>query len=270
MVKHACGMQLADGGDVAEAGASKAELERLVDEYHGLDAQDYVAGVACRFRYREARRLASGSPGRPFPMQRLPCWALPSMFLCWQRSKCSLRTHAELLMPVHALLGAQVPATSYGLNIAEILALPDRELNQVVGMKRLAPYRDDGGATRPNYGKLRELQVLRPALPAPLQSMHCSLSVPRSKNEARVMQHKCMHQDASHHSTLGRMQGHAHGPYSAASCRQRPASRCGRSGRRRGQRGRHCGCSGRRLRSGELSRQLHPAGMARSQPVRKL
>ena len=53
----------------------------------------------------------------------------------------------------------QVPAADYGLNILDILRAPEKELNQVVGMKRLAPYREDGGATRPNYGKLRELQV---------------------------------------------------------------------------------------------------------------
>ena len=54
---------------------------------------------------------------------------------------------------------SQVPPTSYGLSILDVLRLPDKDLNQVVGMKRLAPYREDGGATRPNYGKLRELQV---------------------------------------------------------------------------------------------------------------
>lgn len=59
----------------------------------------------------------------------------------------------------------QVPATSYGLSILDVLRLPDKELNQVVGMKRLAPYREDGGATRPNYGKLRELQVSFAVLP---------------------------------------------------------------------------------------------------------
>lgn len=55
---------------------------------------------------------------------------------------------------------AQVPATTYGLNILEILAAPEKELNQVVGMKKLAPYREDGGIVRPNYSKLRDLQVL--------------------------------------------------------------------------------------------------------------
>lgn len=31
---------------------------------------------------------------------------------------------------------------------------------QVVGLKRLAPYRDDAGLSRPNFGKLRELRAL--------------------------------------------------------------------------------------------------------------
>ncbi|KAK9788131.1 hypothetical protein WJX73_002256 [Symbiochloris irregularis] len=38
-----------------------------------------------------------------------------------------------------------VPKADYGLDIAEVLQLPDKDLNQVVGLKRLAPYRDDGG-----------------------------------------------------------------------------------------------------------------------------
>ncbi len=54
---------------------------------------------------------------------------------------------------------AQVPATTYGLNILEVLAAPEKELNQVVGMKKLAPYREDGGLVRPNYAKLRQMQV---------------------------------------------------------------------------------------------------------------
>ena len=54
---------------------------------------------------------------------------------------------------------AQVPAASYGLNILEVLRAPEKDLNQVVGMKKLAPYREDGGLVRPNYSKLRLMQV---------------------------------------------------------------------------------------------------------------
>ncbi len=53
----------------------------------------------------------------------------------------------------------QVPAADYGLNILDILRAPEKELNQVVGMKRLAPYREDAGRFRPNMAKLREMQV---------------------------------------------------------------------------------------------------------------
>ncbi|CAL8460534.1 g63 [Coccomyxa elongata] len=81
-----------------------AELAQMVEEYHKLDAEDYVGGVPTRFRYRE------------------------------------------------------VPAATYGLNILEVLAAPEKELNQVVGMKKLAPYREDGGLVRPNYAKLRQMQ----------------------------------------------------------------------------------------------------------------
>lgn len=44
-------------------------------------------------------------------------------------------------------------------------------LSQVVGLKRLAPYRDDGGLGRPNYGKLHELRASQGAKkPATKQS----------------------------------------------------------------------------------------------------
>ena len=55
--------------------------------------------------------------------------------------------------------GMQVPAAYYGLNILDILRAPEKELNQVVGMKRLAPYREDAGRFRPNMAKLKEMQA---------------------------------------------------------------------------------------------------------------
>jgi protein KRI1 len=53
------------------------------------------------------------------------------------------------------------PSTG-GLSIDEILALPDRELAQVVPIKHLAPYRE--GKLRPNY---KALQALREARQGP-------------------------------------------------------------------------------------------------------
>lgn len=47
----------------------------------------------------------------------------------------------------------------YGLSTDEILRLNDKELNQLVGLKRLAPYREDRGKFRPNYAKMKELKV---------------------------------------------------------------------------------------------------------------
>ena len=35
----------------------------------------------------------------------------------------------------------EVPADTFGLNVGDILSLDDKELNQVVGLKVLAPYR---------------------------------------------------------------------------------------------------------------------------------
>ncbi|GLC34476.1 hypothetical protein PLESTB_001257000 [Pleodorina starrii] len=48
----------------------------------------------------------------------------------------------------------EVPASTFGLSVDEILRLDDKSLNQVVGIKRLAPYRDDLSKLRPNYKAL--------------------------------------------------------------------------------------------------------------------
>ena len=52
----------------------------------------------------------------------------------------------------------QVPPASYGLDVLDVLGFDQKDLNRVVGMKKLAPYREDGGMARPNYAKLRELK----------------------------------------------------------------------------------------------------------------
>ncbi len=55
-----------------------------------------------------------------------------------------------------------MPAVSYGLDVLDVLGFDEKDLNQVVGMKKLAPYREDGGVARPNFGKLRELKMQQP------------------------------------------------------------------------------------------------------------
>ena len=71
----------------------------------------------------------------------------------------------HLCLPAcHLLPGApcryrRVPRAEYGLSTADILKLQDKELNQVIGLKRIAPYRPDEGLVRPNYGKLHELKA---------------------------------------------------------------------------------------------------------------
>lgn len=47
-----------------------------------------------------------------------------------------------------------MPASTFGLSVDEILRLDDQKLSQVVGIKRLAPYRDDLAKLRPNYKAL--------------------------------------------------------------------------------------------------------------------
>ncbi|KAL6780210.1 hypothetical protein ACKKBF_B14020 [Auxenochlorella protothecoides x Auxenochlorella symbiontica] len=51
-----------------------------------------------------------------------------------------------------------VDAQSFGLSSSEILAMADKELNQVVGLKLLAPYRDEHRKVRPNYGAVNALK----------------------------------------------------------------------------------------------------------------
>ncbi|KAA6422645.1 MAG: hypothetical protein FRX49_07505 [Trebouxia sp. A1-2] len=52
-----------------------------------------------------------------------------------------------------------VAKEDYGLSTDEILRLKDKELNQLVGLKQMAPYREARGKFRPNYGKMKELQI---------------------------------------------------------------------------------------------------------------
>lgn len=52
-----------------------------------------------------------------------------------------------------------VPKEDYGLSTDEILRLKDKELNQLVGLKRMAPYREERGKFRPNYGMMKDLQI---------------------------------------------------------------------------------------------------------------
>jgi protein KRI1 len=42
----------------------------------------------------------------------------------------------------------QVPPIRDGLSTEEILSLPDRDLNSIIGLRKLAPYRDDTATVR--------------------------------------------------------------------------------------------------------------------------
>ena len=74
-----------------------------------------------------------------------------------------------------------MPAADYGLNILDILRAPEKELNQVVGMKRLAPYREDAGRFRPNMAKLREMQARPGSLQLPARATACSACFHRTR-----------------------------------------------------------------------------------------
>ena len=55
----------------------------------------------------------------------------------------------------------QVEPETYGLSFEEILMMDDKELNQVMGMKRVAATYHDGPKKRPNYGMLNEYRKSR-------------------------------------------------------------------------------------------------------------
>jgi protein KRI1 len=67
-----------------------------------------------------------------------------------------------VVLPVPAPIPPQVPKTSY-LSPQEILLLDDKELNQIMSLKKLAPYRDDAAKVRPNY---KALQAAKGSLPS--------------------------------------------------------------------------------------------------------
>jgi len=50
-----------------------------------------------------------------------------------------------------------VAPSTFGMNFNDILALPDKDLNQIIGLKKLAPYREGVEKVRPNYKALQQL-----------------------------------------------------------------------------------------------------------------
>ncbi|KAG2497662.1 hypothetical protein HYH03_004401 [Edaphochlamys debaryana] len=83
------------------------------------DFEDSVGGVKTRFRYKEN----GGGTARG------------------ERAKTRFQYK-------------EVPSNTFGLSVDDILCLDDKSLNQVVGMKRLAPYRKTLDRLRPNYKAL--------------------------------------------------------------------------------------------------------------------
>jgi len=196
----------ARAGAAAEGGggaAGRRSVTALMAEYERLDAEDHVAGLACRFRYREVApegfglstedllllpdkelnqaRAAAACPrpwgGRPlcdlgvFP----PAWHTPPnpnphsarTHACappfcagpFLRSACCPRTGAARAQRGGGLLLSLFQADTAGR--APSLAAGPR---QVVGLRTLAPYRDER-RVRPNYGRLRQLRAEAGLLP---------------------------------------------------------------------------------------------------------
>ena len=172
----------------------RSRIDQLLAEYYKLDYEDDVAGIKTRFRWAQrlcrcSQHLPPGLPGSSCRLPDLasavrPCLKLGRWFDCkhagpgggdpeLDRAMCCVlsvacwRAAADsvcLCWPASQLPGApcryrRVPRAEYGLSTADILKLQDKELNQVVGLKRIAPYRPDEGLVRPNYGKLHELKA---------------------------------------------------------------------------------------------------------------
>ncbi|KAF6256564.1 KRI1-like family C-terminal-domain-containing protein [Scenedesmus sp. NREL 46B-D3] len=52
----------------------------------------------------------------------------------------------------------EVPAESFGLTDEDVLGLSDKQLNQIAGLRLLAPYREDNKRLRPNYKALQSIK----------------------------------------------------------------------------------------------------------------
>lgn len=60
----------------------------------------------------------------------------------------------------------KVAKADYGLSVEEMLTMDPKELNQVISVKRLAPYRNDRYTARPNWQKMQELRDEKAAVVA--------------------------------------------------------------------------------------------------------
>eukprot|EP00803_Ostreobium_quekettii_P003586 evm.model.scf_396.1 EVM.evm.TU.scf_396.1 scf_396:19352-26066(+) len=77
----------------------------------------------------------------------------------------------------------QVPSNSYGLAPEEILFLDDKQLNRLVGMKRINPYREDGGKFAPNPWLLKQTrrEMDWSGLPERRPTLHGAKSRPQAR-----------------------------------------------------------------------------------------
>ena len=137
-----------EGGDPEAAARARSEVQRLLEEYYRLNYEDVVGGIPTRFRW-----AGWGGDGRDWWAGRAVAWVGP---FCEMPLSAGMRRLAQPCPAVPGMCPApcmacapalsacrykEVPADTFGLGVEEILAMDDKELNQVVGLKTLAPYR---------------------------------------------------------------------------------------------------------------------------------
>lgn len=98
-----------------------------------------------------------------------------------------------------------VPSIDTGLQADQILGTSDKDLNQVLGMRRLAAYRDDRRNMRPNFQKINEIRRQKGSAPEGSKSRKAPHDKPKRQKPNDVLDGREMQQP---NQKKKRRQGH--------------------------------------------------------------